>query len=164
MSGIKARLRFLWQTGEQARMVMAASRLLGRIPLLGRPLSIMADNVLLYLYGMEATSSSITVNDLVIGHSTGVVLGGNGIRCTGKLHIASGVVFARRYDGDRPEPEWFFDIDGDCFIGANSVLLGPLKIKGPVVIGALSLVSKDITEPGTYIGQPARRFERHPGG
>lgn len=156
---MKARLRFLWQTGEQVRLLIRLSCGLARVPLLGRALSLLIDNLLLYLYGIELTSTSLDIGRLVIGHSTGVVLGGNGIRCTGTLHISSGVVFARRYIETGIEPEHFFDIDGDLTIGANSVLLGPLKISGPVTIGALSLVTKDISEPGTYIGQPARRLE-----
>jgi serine acetyltransferase len=156
---IKARLRFLWVAGEQARLLIHFSRAVARIPLLGRPLSLVTDNLILHLYGMELTSTSLSVNRLVIGHSTGVVLGGNGIRCTGTLHVSSGVVFARRYSEGAADPEFFFDIEGDVTIGANSVLLGPLKIRGPVVIGALSLVSKDIVEPGSYVGQPVRRLE-----
>lgn len=159
---MKARLRFLWQTGEQVRIGIAISRALSRIPLVGKALSVLADNALLYLYGIEVTSSSLAVGKLVIGHSTGVVLGGNGIRCSGTLHINSGVVFARRYSGGRDEPEAFFDIEGDLTVGANAVLLGPLKIRGPVTIGALTLVSKDIAEPGVYVGQPARRLEQRP--
>lgn len=160
---MKARLRFLWQTGEQVRLLVAWSRLLSRIPLIGRALSLLTDNMLLYFYGIELTSTSLDVGRLVIGHSTGVVLGGNGIRCTGTLHVASGVVFARRYAAGDDGAEHFFDIDGDLTVGANSVLLGPLKICGPVTVGALTLVSRDILEPGTYIGQPARKLERGAG-
>lgn len=159
---MKARLRFLWQTGEQVRMGIVLSRGLSRIPLVGRALSIFADNLLLLFYGIEVTSPSLAIGRLVIGHSTGVVLGGNGIRCTGTLHVSSGVVFARRYGragGDEPGP--FFDFEGDVTVGANAVLLGPLKIKGPVTIGALTLVAHDISEPGTYVGQPARRLPPH---
>lgn len=159
MQAIKARLRFLWVTGEQVRLLIALSRALSRVPVLGRAASILLDNLLLPLYGIEVASRSLSINRLVVGHSTGVVLGGNGIRCTGTLHIGSGVVFARRFsDPSVPDPEWFFDIDGDLTVGANSVLLGPLKIKGPVTVGALSLVAHDIDQPGAYVGQPARRL------
>ncbi len=155
--------RIFYLTTAQINVWIAFSRGCARIPLIGRPLSILTDNLMLALYGIELTSPSLQVNKLIVGHSTGVVLGGNGIRCTGTLHLSSGVVFARR---NRPapqeEPEFFFDIDGDLTIGANSVLLGPLKVKGPVIIGALTLVSHDIDEPGTYVGMPARRLD--PGG
>ena len=157
---MKKFLRVLYVTSVQINCWIALSRACARIPVIGRLCSVLIDNVMLALYGVELTSSSLDINKLVVGHSTGVVLGGNGIRCTGTLHISSGVVFGRRYTSSgAPDPEFFFDIDGDLTIGANSVLLGPLKIKGPVTIGALTLVTKDIEEPGTYIGLPARRLE-----
>ena len=128
--------------------------------LVGKAISVTIDNLLLMLYGMEVTSSSLQVKNLVVGHSTGVVLGGNGIRCSGTLHISSGVVFARRkreHDYDEAVP--FFDIEGDLFVGANSVLLGPLRIVGPTTIGALSLISHNIEVPGTYLGIPAKKID-----
>lgn len=152
-------LLLFYSTGVQTRLLINLSSVVrgGWIP--GKALSILIDNMILMLYGLEVTSSSIQVDNLVIGHSTGVVLGGNGIRCTGTLHLSSGVVFARRYgQTESADPEHYFDIDGDLTIGANSVLLGPLKIKGPGVIGALSLVCRDIDQPGTYVGTPAKRL------
>lgn len=156
---MKKYLRFFYVTTVQIAALVELSKLLRRIPIAGKLLSVWTDNLMLALYGIELTSASIKVAKLVVGHSTGVVLGGNGIRCTGTLHLSSGVVFGRRYGDDRPGPEHFFDIDGDITIGSNSVLLGPLKIKGPVTIGALTLVTHDITEPGIYVGIPARRLE-----
>lgn len=40
-------------------------------------------------------------------------------------------------------------------IGSNATIL-PVKISDNVVIGAGSVVTKDITEPGVYIGNPAK--------
>lgn len=154
--------RLLYSTGVQARFLIKLSSKARKIWILGKVASILIDNWILMLYGLEVTSSSIHVENLIIGHSTGVVLGGNGIRCTGTLHLSSGVVFARRYaSSEEADPEYFFDIEGDLTIGANSVLLGPLKITGPVIIGALTLVAHDIDEAGTYIGTPARRLVRN---
>lgn len=42
-------------------------------------------------------------------------------------------------------------------IGSNATIL-PVRICDDVVIGAGSVVTKDITEPGTYAGNPARRL------
>ena len=157
---MKEALRYLYLTSYQIRALVRLSRGLSRIPLVGKALSILTDNLMLTLYGIELSSRTLQVGELVIGHSTGVVLGGNGIRCTGTLQVSSGVVFARRYGAsDEPDPEFFFDIDGDLTVGANSVLLGPLRIAGPTTIGALSLVSRDIATPGVYVGTPAKRLE-----
>ena len=42
-------------------------------------------------------------------------------------------------------------------IGTNATIM-PVKICDDVVIGAGSVVTKDITEAGTYAGNPARRM------
>jgi acetyltransferase-like isoleucine patch superfamily enzyme len=42
-------------------------------------------------------------------------------------------------------------------IGSNATIL-PVRIADNVVIGAGAVVTKDITEPGTYAGNPARRL------
>jgi serine acetyltransferase len=155
-SGLKENLRALYVTTAQISRLIRVSKWVAGFGPAGRALSIWIDNLMLALYGIEVVSGSLDVANLVVGHSTGVVLGGNGIRCTGTLHLSSGVVFGRRYgDGSGATP--MFNIEGDATVGANSVLLGPLTIRGPVIIGALSLVTKDITEPGVYVGSPARK-------
>ena len=160
---MKEKLRLLYSSTAQVGAAVKLSRGAARIPLVGKAISILIDNAMLALYGIELASRTLQVNNLVVGHTTGVVLGGNGIRCTGTLHLSSGVVFARRaMPSGAPEPEFFFDIEGDLFVGANSVLLGPLKIKGPATIGALTLVSHDIEEPGVYVGMPAKRLSDQP--
>ena len=42
-------------------------------------------------------------------------------------------------------------------IGSNATIL-PVNICNDVVIGAGAVVTKDITQPGTYIGNPARKI------
>ncbi|MET4445549.1 acetyltransferase-like isoleucine patch superfamily enzyme [Bradyrhizobium sp. GM2.2] len=42
-------------------------------------------------------------------------------------------------------------------IGSNATIL-PVRIASDVVIGAGAVVTRDITEPGTYTGNPARRL------
>lgn len=48
-------------------------------------------------------------------------------------------------------------IGNHVFIGSNSTIL-PVYICDRVVIGAGSVVTKDIIEPGIYAGNPARRI------
>jgi acetyltransferase-like isoleucine patch superfamily enzyme len=47
-------------------------------------------------------------------------------------------------------------------IGSNATLL-PVRICDDVVIGAGSVVTKDITQPGVYAGNPARLLRTLPG-
>lgn len=44
-------------------------------------------------------------------------------------------------------------------IGTNATIL-PVEICDSVVIGAGSVVTKNITEPGTYVGNPARKMKK----
>lgn len=48
-------------------------------------------------------------------------------------------------------------IGNNVSIGSNATIL-PVKICDSVVIGAGAVVTKDILEPGTYIGNPAKKI------
>jgi acetyltransferase-like isoleucine patch superfamily enzyme len=55
---------------------------------------------------------------------------------------------------------WLPTVLGDhVSVGSNATIL-PVKICANVVIGAGAVVSRDITEPGNYIGSPARKVEK----
>lgn len=58
--------------------------------------------------------------------------------------------------GDRTQ--WARTRLGDrVSVGTNATVM-PVTVCDDVVIGAGSVVTKDITEPGTYVGNPARRL------
>lgn len=46
-----------------------------------------------------------------------------------------------------------------CHIGAGATIRNNITICDCVTVGAGAVVVKDITEPGTYIGVPAKRYE-----
>lgn len=50
-------------------------------------------------------------------------------------------------------------IGNNVSIGTNATIM-PVSICDDVVVGAGAVVTKDITEPGFYVGNPARRMER----
>ena len=61
--------------------------------------------------------------------------------------------------GDKTK--WRHTTIGDhVSIGSNATIL-PVRICDHVVIGAGAVVTKDITEPGVYAGNPARRLRGH---
>ncbi|MEJ5961274.1 DapH/DapD/GlmU-related protein [Pedobacter immunditicola] len=49
-------------------------------------------------------------------------------------------------------------IGESCYIGANSTILPNISVCDNVVIGAGAVLTKDINQPGTYIGVPAKRM------
>lgn len=53
-------------------------------------------------------------------------------------------------------------IGSNCSIGSNAVIRNGISICDDVTIGAGSVVVKNITEPGIYVGSPAVRLDRRP--
>jgi acetyltransferase-like isoleucine patch superfamily enzyme len=76
--------------------------------------------------------------------------------------IAHGVMFINDlFSAGTPEADpslWKKTIIGNhVSIGSNATIL-PVKIADHVVIGAGSVVTKDINEPGIYAGNPAKKI------
>lgn len=53
------------------------------------------------------------------------------------------------------------EIGDECYIGTNAVIREKIKICSGVTIGAGAVVVKDITEPGVYVGSPAKKVEKN---
>jgi sugar O-acyltransferase (sialic acid O-acetyltransferase NeuD family) len=49
-------------------------------------------------------------------------------------------------------------IGSHCFIGSGSTIIDGVTITDNVIVGAQAVVVSDITEPGTYVGVPAKRL------
>ena len=52
------------------------------------------------------------------------------------------------------------EIGEDCFIGAKSVIREHLTIGNNVLIGMGSVVTKNIPDGETWVGNPARKIEK----
>jgi UDP-N-acetylbacillosamine N-acetyltransferase len=63
-------------------------------------------------------------------------------------HIAVGAVVCGRVR-----------IGNRCFLGAGAVIIDKKSLCDDVIIGANSVVINDIREPGTYVGNPARKVK-----
>ena len=74
--------------------------------------------------------------------------------------IGHGVMFTNDKFVDRKLSKDFLPtkLGNKVYVGSNSSIL-PVSICDDVVIGAGSVVTKDITEPGTYAGNPAVRLK-----
>ncbi|MFC3160367.1 sugar O-acyltransferase, sialic acid O-acetyltransferase NeuD family [Chryseobacterium arachidis] len=53
----------------------------------------------------------------------------------------------------------FVTVGEKCFLGINSTIIDNKKITNDVKLGGGSTVTKDIDEPGTYVGSPARKIK-----
>jgi len=74
--------------------------------------------------------------------------------------IGHGVMFTNDKFTDRKLSKDFLPttIGNKVYIGSNATIL-PVQICDDVVIGAGAVVTKDITQSGTYVGNPARRLK-----
>lgn len=50
-------------------------------------------------------------------------------------------------------------IGRECFIGAGAIVKESLSIADGITVGAGAVVLNDLSDPGTYIGTPAKRME-----
>ena len=153
-----------WTMTVHVRSWIKLSKFLAdRIPVLGRVLSMILDRLLVVFYGVDVTSQNMFVADLRIPHPVGVLLGGNGMRSDGTVVINSGVKFVGRSPRnttylERHAQKRVFEFGHNVVFGANAVVVGPVTICDNVVIATMSLVNKDITEPGVYAGVPVRKI------
>ena len=78
--------------------------------------------------------------------------------------IGHGVIFINdKFSENKPaygnKEKWLStDISSNVYIGSNATIL-PVRICSNVVIGAGSLVSKNILKPGKYAGNPAKKLK-----
>ena len=133
-----------------------------RIPYLGKAMSMVLDRLMMIAYAIDLRSSSINVKCLSISHPIGILLGGNGIFSKGRVAIMAGVKLVARNPThqeylQRHKEQRVFIFGDNVVIGANTVVIGPVEICDNVIIGAMSLVNRNIAEPGVYVGSPARK-------
>lgn len=77
-----------------------------------------------------------------------------GVHVDSESYIASGVIIFT-HDYSRAIHSDTF-IGKKCFIGANSIIMCGVKVADNVIIGAGSVVTKDIPENSIAAGNPAR--------
>lgn len=111
--------------------------------------------------------TAIIAKDVVMGNSNFVMarvtmnaearIGNNNIINTGAVlehetvigdnnHISVGAILCGRVK-----------LGSNCFVGAGATIIDKLTVCDNVTIGAGAVVIRNITEPGTYVGNPARR-------
>lgn len=102
-----------------------------------------------FRYNCDLSSSSIIGKGSRLGH------GGIGVVINGKSKLGKNCILAQNVtlaakDGEAP-------ILGDfVYVGANSVVLGGVKIGDNAFVGALTLVNKDVPDNAIVVGIPAK--------
>lgn len=87
-----------------------------------------------------------------IGHSGSVVINPDAV--LGKnMNVASGVVIGQENRGERQGAPVF---EGNCWIGANAVVVGNIKIGRDVMIAPLTFVNFDVPDHSVVVGNPAK--------
>lgn len=157
--GLNRIFKIKWQIN---KTIFLSRFLYYNVPFFGKFISLTIDRFLFIVYGIELMSFSINVKDLSLTHPGGVLLGGNGIYSKGRVVIMSGVKFGGKSPTDdfyleKHKKQRVFELGDNVVIGTNSVVLGPVEICDNVLIGAMSLVNKSITEPGVYVGVPLKK-------
>ncbi len=154
----------LWYIERNVRLRINLSRYFAfRVPVIGWGISALIDRSLYSTYGIDVDSSGVDVAMLSIAHPVGVLIGGNGLYSPGRVVIMSG---AKLVGGRPSDPKFIaqhklrrvFEFGDNVVISSGATLIGPMTICDNVIVAPDSLVNKSITEPGVYMGNPARRI------
>ena len=102
-------------------------------------------------------------NDVTIGEKTRVQSHSficSNVEIGADCFIGHGVMFVNDKFIDRKLSKDFLPtkLGNKVYVGSNSTIL-PVSICNDVVIGAGSVVTKNITDPGTYAGNPAKKIK-----
>ncbi len=102
-------------------------------------------------------------NDVIIGDNVTVKSGvqlWDGIRIADDVFIGPNVTFTNdRYPRSKKYPDTFqqIRIEKGASIGANATILGGVKIGENAMIGAGSVVTKDVPANELWVGNPAKK-------
>ncbi len=115
--------------------------------------------IIYHLYHAEFAPSADIAPGLRLPHPTGVIIGGHvsiGPMTTIGQHVTLGGNFGKQDADGRMYPR----IGRGCWIAAGAVVAGPIDVGDYAIIGANSLVTRDVPERAIVGGIPAREIRR----
>lgn len=128
---------------------------------LSPPLGRMLYQANLFLHGADIDPRSTIGQGLLLQHPVGVVIGGGaslGQNCT----VMGGVVLGRREVLGGPSPLQYPQVGSGVLLGAGACALGRVEIGDDSVVGALTLVLRDVPSGSVAVGNPATIRTRQP--
>lgn len=110
---------------------------------------------ILHRYGCIIYSNINVGKGFYIAHPVGIVIG----RCDigESFTIYQNTTIGVQHPGDEAKGLWPH-IGNRVRLATGSIILGAIDVCDDVIIGANSLVIKNIEEKGSYVGNPARRI------
>lgn len=121
------------------------------------PLSFVIDKGMFYGWSAEIRSSAVIGGGFNIEHAAGIVIGGKviiGENFSVRQNVSIGGNTGKHRKGalKRTQPV----IGDNVLVGCNTAILGPITVGNNSLIGACSLVIKDIPSNETWGGVPAK--------
>jgi serine O-acetyltransferase len=104
------------------------------------------------LTGISIPASAKIGHSFYIGHFGGIILNSNTIMGA-NCNISQGVTIGVSGVGEKRGVPVIGD---NVYIGANAVICGKIKVGNNVLIGACSMVNKDLPENSVAVGVPAQ--------
>lgn len=119
----------------------------------GMGMSVAYRAVSLYVLGFDIPSSTRIDGQIHIHHTHGLVVSDNATLAAGVQLRQNTTIGSRTAGGPSPILETGADI------GANSVILGGIRIGKDAIVGAGSVVISDVPAGAVAVGNPARILE-----
>lgn len=135
-----------------AVLLFRLSHAIWRTPL--RPLAFAVRAAALIWSGAEIHPAAIVGPGFVLTHSNGVVIGA-GVHIGRNCRLHQGVTLGEPGLDWRGEKQGFPRLGDDVILGAHAVVLGPCSIGNGAVLGANSVLTRDVPADTLMAGSPA---------
>lgn len=109
-----------------------------------------------YKTHIQIPARTVIGDGFYIGHSGRVIINPDAV--LGKnINVSTGVTIGMENRGERKGAP---TIEGNCWIGSNSVIVGNIKIEEDVLIAPLTFVNFDVPAHSIVVGNPAKIIHR----